>query len=176
MSIGAPWWLQINIPIGLFLVALLGALLLAFAKGGEVERRGALVLIAMAVWQYSASFVVPPRFVATDDISLIGDVIGLCGFALIALDAKRIWPIWASAFQLLSLSGHFARSVELSFPPIVYAWMRTLPTAGAILALIVGTLWHLWRVKRYGADPSWQDWSQIEQRASIRRHLRSSRP
>lgn len=176
MTFGAPWWLQVNLPIGMFLAALLGALLLAFAKGGAPERRGAAVLIAMAVWQYSASFVVPPRFMATDEISLIGDAIGLTGFALIAVDAKRIWPIWASALQLLSLSGHFARAVELSFDPIIYAWMRTLPTAGAILALIAGTLAHMYRMRRFGADPSWQDWAWIEQSASIRRHLRSSRP
>lgn len=175
MTLSAPWWLQVNLPIGMFLAVLLGALLLALAKGGAPERRGALVLIAMAVWQYSASFFVPPRFMATDDISLIGDAIGLTGFAFIALHARRIWPIWASAFQLLSLSGHFARSVELSFDPLIYAWMRTLPTAGAILALISGTVAHIRRQRRYGADPSWQDWARIEQSALIRRHLKSFR-
>ena len=168
-------WLEIDLPIGVFLLSLLGALILAFFKGGAVEKRGALVLLAMATWQYSASFLVPPRFVATDNISLIGDMIGLGGFALIALNARRTWPIWASAFQLLSLSGHFARSVELSFAPIIYSWMRTLPTAGAILALLLGTLFHMWRIRRFGVDPSWQDWLQVEQRASIRRHLRSLR-
>ncbi len=171
----APWWLQINIPIGTFLVALLGAIILGLAKGGAPERRGALVLSAMAGWQYSVSFFVPPRFVATDEISLIGDAIGLAGFAFIALDARRIWPIWASAFQLLSLSGHFARWVELSFDPLIYAWMRTLPTAGAILALLAGTIAHIHRLRRYGEDPSWQDWARIEHSASIRRHLKSSR-
>ena len=175
MKISAPWWLQVDIPIGIFLMTALGALLLALMKGGDVERRGGYVLLTMATWQYSASFFVPPHFAGTDDISLIGDAIGLGGFAVIALNARRTWPIWASAFQLLSLSGHFARSVELSFAPIIYAWMRTLPTAGAILALLFGTIFHMARARRFGADPSWQDWSQIEQRASIRRHLKSSR-
>lgn len=175
MSITAPWWLQVNISIGMFLIVCLGALVLAFTRGGEPERRGALVLIAMPSWQYSAHFFLPPQFTSTDAVSLITDAIGLVGFGIIALGAKRVWPIWASAFQLLSLSGHFARWAELSFDPIIYAWMRTLPTAGAILALLIGTLAHIRRRARTGADPSWQDWRMIERNASIRRHLRSSR-
>jgi hypothetical protein len=175
MSISAPWWVQISASIALFYIILLGALLLAFAKGGAPERRGALVVLAMASWQYPANFVSPPNFVTTDAISLISDCIGLVGFGLIALNARRLWPIWASAFQLLSISGHFARWVDLAFDPIIYSWMKSLPTAGAILALLIGTLAHIRRRARTGADPSWQDWRMIERNASIRRHLRSSR-
>ncbi|AIT79421.1 hypothetical protein [Novosphingobium pentaromativorans] len=136
------------------------SLLLAVWKGGAPERYGALVIVAMAVIQRIAIVFVPSHFVSVDPAALVTDFVGLAGFGTLAVQARRIWPIWAASLQLLSVSAHFARWADIGVPPFVYALMRGSPTFLALAALLVGTILHIVRLKRHGADPSWQNWSR----------------
>jgi hypothetical protein len=136
------------------------SLLLAIWKGGAPERYGALVIIVMAVVQRIAIAFIPSHFVAVDPASVITDGVGIVGFGVLAVQARRIWPIWAASFQLLSLSAHFARWADIHVPPFVYALMRGAPTFLALTALLLGTMLHMHRLRRRGDDPAWQDWSR----------------
>jgi len=136
------------------------SLILATWKGGAPERYGALVIVAMAVIQRIAIVFVPSHFVSVDPAALVTDFVGLTGFGILAVQARRIWPIWAASLQLLSVSAHFARWADIGVPPFVYALMRGSPTFVALAALLVGTVLHMVRLKRHGADPSWQNWSR----------------
>lgn len=143
----------------MFFALMLASLGLASIKGGEPERYGAFVLLAMWAVQSLGVSVFPSRFVAVDPVALLTDFIGALGFGAIALNARRIWPLCATALQVLSLSAHFARWADLAIPKLVYALMRGGPTFVVLSALLVGTLLHLRRLRRDGVDPSWQDWS-----------------
>lgn len=132
---------------------------LALWKGGAPERIGAAVFILMAVVQAVVMQVLPSRFDRVDPDSLVTDLIGFLGFGYLATEARRIWPIWATSLQVLSLSAHFARWADVAIPPLVYAIMRGAPTFGAALAILLGTILHLRRQRRHGCDPSWQNWS-----------------
>lgn len=142
-----------------FLVLVL-SVVLALWKGGAPERMGALVIIAMAVVQAIVRYFSPSAFVRVDTNALISDFVGFVGFGYLAIEARRIWPLWAGALQLLSLSAHFARWADIGIPPLVYAVMRSGPTFGAAIVILIGTVLHLLRLRRLGSDPSWQNWSR----------------
>ena len=132
---------------------------MALWKGGAPERIGAVVFVLMATVQAVVMQVLPSRFDRVDPDSLVTDLIGFLGFGYLAIEARRIWPIWATSLQVLSLSAHFARWADVAIPPLVYAIMRGAPTFGAAIAILLGTILHLRRLRRLGSDPSWQNWS-----------------
>ncbi|WP_162528440.1 MULTISPECIES: hypothetical protein [Novosphingobium] len=131
---------------------------LAAWKGGEPERWGGMVILAMWALQSVGEFVLPSQYYAVDPVAFLTDVVGMLGFGIIALNARRVWPLWAAALQLLSLSAHFARWADLDIPAIVYALMRDGPTFVVMIALLIGTLCHMRRVRREGTDIAWQSW------------------
>lgn len=134
---------------------------IAFWRGGGPERYGAAVLAAMFVVQGTMFQIVPSGFYSVDPVPLVTDIIGFAGFGAIAMNARRIWPLWAAALQLLAVSAHFARWADLAIHAQVYAFMRSGPTFLALIALFAGTVLHRVRQRRWGFDPAWQDWSVI---------------
>ena len=143
-----------------FLLLLLVSLTLALWKGGAPERWGAVVILAMVGFEATAEIFLPSGFRSVDPLSFVTDLIGTIGFGVLALQAMRIWPLWATSLQLLSLSAHFARWADIGIPPVVYAVMRSTPTGLALAVLLVGTLMHMRRMRRDGSDRSWQNWSR----------------
>lgn len=132
---------------------------LAGWKGGEPERWGGMIIIAMWALQTVGEYAHPSRFVTVDPFPFLSDLVGTIGFGVIAVHARRAWPLWAAALQLLSLSAHFARWADLKIPAVVYALMRGGPTFVVILVLFLGTILHIRRLKRYGRDAPWQRWT-----------------
>lgn len=156
----SPTLLEATTRIAFFLV-LFVSLPLALWKGGEPERYGAFVILAMIAAQVVGRALLPIHFNQLDAVSFVTDLIGALGFGYLAMQALRIWPLWAASLQLLALSAHFARWASIKTPEVVYALMRGGPTFLVLLALLVGTVLHLRRCRKHGNDPSWQDWSRI---------------
>lgn len=143
-------------------------------KGAVPERIGAGTLCAIPALQFTWYASYPAAYEHVDPISLSVDLVGVVGFGFLALNAKRAWPIWACAFQLFSLAGHFARMVEISGHPAVYAWMKSSPTLLAAVSVLIGTLTHRRRLMSTGVDASWVDWKAInERRTGIRQTFRT---
>jgi hypothetical protein len=124
--------------LNLFLA--LSAVVIAYRFGGPPEQQGAKIIIAMLAINYLGMLIINKRYATVDPIALLVDSLGFLGFAAIGIYSKRIWPLWASSFQLLSVGAHFVRAVELPVRPIVYAWMKSAPTWAVLLLLIGGTL------------------------------------
>ena len=141
-----------------FAAILLLSIGFAFARGGGPEKWGALVIVTMTAIQVGSASVEPRRFHEVDIASVVVDTYGVIGFGAIALYARRAWPIWAAALQILSLSSHFARQVDAGVSPMVYALMKSSPTFFVLLALLAGTVAHRRRLRAYGSDPGWMDW------------------
>ncbi len=141
----------------LFFSMLALAAALSFWRGGAPEKSGAFFMVWMILIQSIAYGSVSTRFWEVDPVALLGDSILFVGFGAIALNAKRIWPLFAAGLQLISLSAHFARQVEDDVIALAYATMKVVPTALVLLLLIMGTLFHQRRLKKSGEDLAWAD-------------------
>jgi hypothetical protein len=148
-------------------VAMVWAIFMSFSllfilwKGAAPERLGVASIFALGVFQLSVERLMPSKFVTVDVSSLGADLIGFLAFGMIALHARRIWPLWATAFQLLCLGAHFARWASISISREAYAVLRGAPTAMAILLMLGATLLCISARKRGLIDRPWQDWDQI---------------
>ena len=141
-----------------FFAFLVLSISLALWKGGKPERAGALVIVVMTALQFAWRVFSPRHFNTVDLSSVVVDATGVIGFGLLAVYAHRFWPIWAASLQVLSLSSHFARGVELSVKPLVYALMKSMPTFLVLFVLMLGTLFHQLRLRKQGFDRSWTEW------------------
>jgi hypothetical protein len=147
-----------DLGISAFAAILILATTFAFAKGGAPERWGALVAVTMTLIQVGSAFFGHQKFHSVDLGSVVVDAYGVIGFGAIALYARRAWPIWATSLQILSLSSHFAREVDAGVSPMVYGLMKSSPTFFVMIALLLGTVGHVRRLRRRGSDPGWMAW------------------
>lgn len=141
-----------------FLIVLVLSITLAAWRGGPPEKWGAATLTAMTAVQVVGIVAIGWRLGKIDLVALTVDLVGFAAFTAIALFARRVWPLWASALQLFSLTTHFVRASDFPIHPIVYWLMKSAPTFGICLILIAATHLHRRRLIRDGGDPSWTVW------------------
>lgn len=142
----------------LFFILLSAAVASGWLWGGLPERIGAVFHLALASIQGTLYILLPPSFLSVDTLALGIDCLGLLAFGWLALRANRFWPIWAAAFQLVSLAGHFARWVQMEIEPLAYVILKSYPTAFGLVVLLIGVLLHQTRLRRYGIDHPWAHW------------------
>ncbi|WP_396592780.1 hypothetical protein [Brevundimonas sp. R86498] len=130
----------------LFLLPVVLAGILAFAKGDEPERigMGAYLLgwLAAMLIQDSAgmhSHFQPGLFAL--------DFIMLMVFGGIAWKYSRSWPIWAASLQLIALMSHFVILFDLR--PTIWAFYAVLNLAsyGILVCIGIGSFW-AWQERR----------------------------
>lgn len=141
-----------------FLTLLFASIIVALTKGGLPEKWGAATLITMLAVQVAGRTVVGVHYDQLDPVTLTVDVIGFASFTAIALYARRIWPLWASALQLFSLTTHFVRVLDSQVHQAVYWLMKSAPTFGICMMLIAASILHQRRLRKTMSDPSWKAW------------------
>ena len=149
-----------------FWIVYIPSLIWAFWKGAAPERWGAAILCAIPLVQLGMYTFARAEYDQVDPVSIVADLVGVFGFGLLALNARRAWPLWACAFQLLAFTAHFSRLLEISGHPLIYAWMKSSPTLLAALTVLIGTMSHRRRVYRNQEVGSWMDWSEVRARES----------
>jgi hypothetical protein len=80
----------------------------------------------------------------------------LAGFAAIALNANRNYPLWAAGFQLVAVGSHLVRGLVDSVSPIAYAILAVGPSYCQLALLFAGLLRHRARLRRYGPYRDWR--------------------
>lgn len=143
-------------------------LILVLWKGGAPERWGVASIVAMAAYQLTMETIIPSQFTSVDVASLGADLIGFVAFGVLALYARRIWPLWAAALQLLCLCAHFARWASLSVSPNAYALIRGAPTAMILVLMLGATVLCVLSRRRGQRDLPWQDWASLAQKRAGR--------
>lgn len=117
----------------------------AFLKGDEPERlaAGALILGWFAsllaqdnVGHYSFKL----RLLAID-LAMLAVLIGL------VWKARRTWPAWAAACQLLVVTSHVVAMTDLRSPASSVIIVINLAGYGVLVALAIGTFW-AWQERR----------------------------
>jgi hypothetical protein len=122
-----------------FYVVMVASLCFAWFRGGGAERASAVLILAFTLLRFATVPIQADRFDALDPLALAEDFLAFAGFTWIALRARRYWPLFAAALQLLSLAGHFARAVDLGVDPYAYALMKSVPTLLVFVTLVIGT-------------------------------------
>src|SRR3546814_11555383 len=79
---------------------------------------------------------------------LIIDMLVAAVFIGVALKANRVYPLWLSAFQLVSVVSHFAREESRKIAELAYFLMNYVPYY-ALLLILAGGIWrHAVRTRR----------------------------
>lgn len=124
----------------------------AFIKGDEPERLGAGTYALIAL----AGALIPTDFSGRGGPmwGLMGlDVVQLAVFVGLAWYSRRAWPVWASAFQALVVTGHILMVFNLqssSNALVAFAAMNNLANYALLISLAVGTFW-AWQERRVAA-------------------------
>ena len=152
-------------------VAAFSLLSLTLIFGGKPERWGVGVLALMLVAQNSvvALFTEKDIFLSIDPASLTADLIGLVGFTVIILNARRLWPILAFALQLLTVLGHLLQTTS-EMVAYTYVTFKSYPTMTIVVVAALASIAHQFRLRRNGEDP---DWVAYRAYAQFRKELRA---
>lgn len=135
------------------------ALVVGYAlwRGGGPERWVAGILLAMLVLDRAGHLVLGyGSSPAIDGLHLFIDSAGFVGMMMAMIRTRRLWPIWACSFQLLSLASYVTQVLSAQLPPIVPAILAIAPNYLICVSLMVGTILHQVRLRRRGSDPSWR--------------------
>ena len=107
-----------------------------FLKGDEPERIGGAAFVLASLAYMLVAETGDPR------LSKLGiDIVLLAVFVGLAWHTRRAWPVWASAFQSLIVTGHVLVLIDLRPPGDAFAAVNNLSSYGVLIALAVGTFW-----------------------------------
>lgn len=117
----------------------------AFLKGDEPERiwAGAYILgwfASLLAQDNVGEYTFKMRMLAIDFTMLLV-LIGL------VWKARRAWPTWAAACQLLVVTSHIVAMTDLRSPASSVITVINLAGYGVLVALAVGTFW-AWQERR----------------------------
>jgi hypothetical protein len=140
LTIQLPPWLGVVVSI----VVCGGALW----KGGREERLiGAVLLLNFAISIFL-------RDISWPRVQLAGFIADLATLALmfaVALWSKKFWPMFAAAFQLLSVMTHVGKMLDPLMHQLAYLTAIIIWTYLILISLGVGT-WNHWRARRQAAS------------------------
>lgn len=144
----------------LFYGTLVLSCLYAFSRGGAPEKIGAAIMIAATILTALAASSTRPGFDVMEAGILLVDAGMFIAFLALALRARRFWPLWMTGLQAVQVAGHAARLVDPEMLPWVYAVAQGFWSYPMMALLAVGTWRHQLRLKRFGIDNSWANYSR----------------
>jgi MFS superfamily sulfate permease-like transporter len=126
----------------------------ALLRGGSPERIiAALFLIANAATFVAGTGTTQPGVTRWGVFAV--DVVMLISLGAVALRANRIWPLWITSMQLVTVLAHLSTMVRPATSPEAYRWSITVTSLAMLGALGLQTYMRMKRVTRFGADRSW---------------------
>src|SRR3546814_9683392 len=116
-------------------VAILGVAALRWGAGPERICAAALLAMNVADRIYHALVGRGTIYGSVDIGHLIIDMLVAAVFIGVALKANRVYPLWLSAFQLVSVVSHFAREESRKIAELAYFLMNYVPYYALLLIL-----------------------------------------
>ncbi|MFM5893279.1 MAG: hypothetical protein ACKOQM_02450 [Novosphingobium sp.] len=135
------------------------AISFALVRGGSPEKTVAWIMLSQVLAGFVGHWLTSFHYTKIDVVSAVTDSIGFAGFCLVAIFARRVWPLWVSSLQLIALMAHVIRGLNIPIHPIAYAIISWAPSDLIPLTLILGTVNQLRRQQKSDSSPSWRDWS-----------------
>ena len=129
----------------------------ALWRGGPPERFAAKIVILWILTDVGYHVLFGPSgFTVVDPAHLVIDGAELVAITWVALQANRIWPVWAAAAQLMTFSGHLVVMISGTGWNYAYWAMTQLPPYIQLFALVCGVVFHARRFRRIGHYRSWR--------------------
>jgi hypothetical protein len=114
----------------LFAVLLATTCGLAVRLGGGSERAGALIIVSGALLTFLMERAAPIRWHGVERNIFLIDVAMLIAFMVLTIASHRFWPIWTTAFQLLTVASHLGplfrpvhNAMSFAFDEQVWSWV-----------------------------------------------------
>ena len=112
--------------------------LFAFLKGEDLERFGAGAFLL--AW-FASILVQQDGDLHRPQVGLFAiNVIMAIVFAGMAWRSRAVWPVWAAAFQLLSVMSHIMNMIDLRTPTASLYTVLNLAGYGVLACIVVGTV------------------------------------
>lgn len=143
----------------LFIPLLAFVLGYAMLKGGTPERVAALIIIAASVSTVTTWAPSQLRYKSVDAGIFITDFIMMLALVALALRAERFWTLWVAAFQVMQFASHIPEILVPELLPVTYKVVISIWSYPMLFLLAAGTYRHRQRVRTYGSDRSWSDFS-----------------
>ena len=147
------------LPIELFFSLMMGVCSYSAIKGGPPER-WAVVIFIIGV---GTTFIVTPlsadRYAQLEFGILVTDMAILFAFMMLALSAERYWTIWICAMQVIQVLSHIPKMIIPELLPQAYYVVIAFWAYPMLLTLAIGTYRHQQRLRQFGVDRSWSDFS-----------------
>jgi hypothetical protein len=142
------------------------AISFALLRGGPPEKSVAWIILIQVLMGLVGHRLTSFHYSKIDVVSAMTDCIGFVGFCLVAVFARRAWPLWVSSLQLIALTAHAIRGLDIPIHPIAYAIISWAPSDLIPLTLIIGTAIHQRRKLKLAnsLSPSWRSWSRQSNR------------
>lgn len=115
-----------------------------------------IVGFAMSVIAASPS---DSRFAEPEVGIFIVDLIMLSAFVMLALHAERYWTLWVCSMQVIQVLSHIPKMIIPELLPQAYFVIAAIWAYPMLIVLAVGTYRHQQRLRLFGADRSWSDFS-----------------
>lgn len=129
----------------------------AFRRGGKPERLGAAIVglnicIDLVVRQWVGAW----DFSTFSSSRFLIDLVEFGLLFFLAYNANRVWPIFSAAAQLVAVGGSLAVLQSKGGMQIAYWAVTQLPLLGQLVALALGTFFHLRREAVIGPYRDWR--------------------
>lgn len=131
----------------------------AIWRGGKPERWTAAALLVAAA---ATLLIHLPRTAHFRDLEtevLLVDLALLALLVGIALRADRYWPLWTAAIHASAVAVHLAKLANPALVWPVYAFAASVSSIPIQIILMWATIRHRRRLKRFGSDSPWSDFS-----------------
>ncbi|WP_339823569.1 hypothetical protein [uncultured Parasphingorhabdus sp.] len=115
-----------------------------------------IVGIAMTIVTASPS---EGRFAQPEVGIFIVDLAILSAFVMLALHAERYWTIWICSMQVIQVLSHIPIMIIPELLPQAYFVIAAFWVYPMLIVLTAGTYRHQQRLRQFGVDKSWSDFS-----------------
>ncbi|MGB5723935.1 MAG: hypothetical protein WBM39_05925 [Parasphingorhabdus sp.] len=90
---------------------------------------------------------------------LMVDSVMLSAFLALALRAERYWTLWICAMQVIQVLSHIPKMIIPELLPQAYYVIVAFWAYPMLLVLAIGTYRHRRRLRQFGVDRSWSNFS-----------------
>lgn len=131
--------------------------LFAFRKGDEPERLVAIIILAeIPLDLANHSLFGYPTWFEVNPGHFVIDLWALLTLTWVALNANRGWTLWVSAMQMIVVTAHMAKLLEIDEARRSYWVMAETPGLAEVMLLLLGTWSHAQRMQRIGRYAAWR--------------------
>lgn len=131
-------------------------------RGGQPERRAVMIFIVGIAMTLIAAPLSDDRYAQLEIGILVTDLLILIAFMMLALCAERYWTLWICAMQVIQVLSHIPKMIIPELLPQAYYVVIAFWVYPMLIVLTVGTYRHQQRLRQFGVDNSWSDFSSSQ--------------